>query len=668
MKIYVSAAADGWGNGTKDFPFLTISEAAKAACPGDEVIVAPGIYRECVDPAQTGEEGKRIYYRSEQKGKAVIVGSEPIKNWKLYRNTVYCCRISNSVFNDYNPYQTYIEGDWLFTEKRLHTGEVYLNGRELYEAMSLKDVIEPEENPYSWEKEWSVYRWYTQQEGDYTVIYANFHGVDPNQENVEIAVRRNCFWPSKKGIGYITVSGFVLKQAATQWAPPTAYQDGIIGPHWSKGWIIEDCEISNSKCCGISLGKYFQPGNDNKWTRKHLKDGAQTERDAVCQAYHEGWRKELVGSHIIRRCEIHHCGQAGIIGHMGGAFSLVEHNHIHHINNKQDIRGAEIAGIKLHAAIDTVIRRNHIEFCTRGIWLDWQAQGTRVTQNCLHDNMPPEGVQICPPLGLGEDLFVEVSHGPTLIDHNLMLSDCSARLSTQGFAMVHNLITGSFTYVGNGDDNGGVKYATPRYTPYHEKHTTKIAGFMTILHGDARFFNNIFVQKSIRKNIQDHIKQTKTDSINRYNMICGTFPYNEYPSEQEYFSKFGEWKMEDLDNNDKYYEHLPVRFSGNVYFNGAKSCVREEAVIDLIHEIKLGLIKKGGKIYLQTNLYSYLPENSNQMITSQILGEAFEPEQRFENPDGGDIVMNEDYFGTHRGLMPTSGPFETEKALQQPLF
>ena len=151
-------------------------------------------------------------------------------------------------------------------------------------------------------------------------------------------------------------------------------------------------------------------------------------------------------------------------------------------------------------------------------------------------------------------------------------------------------------------------------------------------------------------------------------MICGTFPYNEYPSEQEYFSKFGEWKMEDLDNNDKYYEHLPVRFSGNVYFNGAKSCVREEAVIDLIHEIKLGLIKKGGKIYLQTNLYSYLPENSNQMITSQILGEAFEPEQRFENPDGGDIVMNEDYFGTHRGLMPTSGPFETEKALQQPLF
>lgn len=40
------------------------------------------------------------------------------------------------------------------------------------------------------------------------------------------------------------------------WAPPAAFQDGMIGPHWSKGWIIEDCEISNSKCVGISLGKY----------------------------------------------------------------------------------------------------------------------------------------------------------------------------------------------------------------------------------------------------------------------------------------------------------------------------------------------------------------------------------------------------------------------------
>ena len=83
------------------------------------------------------------------------------------------------------------------------------------------------------------------------MIYANFQGKNPNEENVEINVRRNCFMPDKKGVGYITLSGFQVSKAATNWAPPAAYQDGMIGAHWSKGWIIEDCDISNSKCCGI---------------------------------------------------------------------------------------------------------------------------------------------------------------------------------------------------------------------------------------------------------------------------------------------------------------------------------------------------------------------------------------------------------------------------------
>lgn len=74
---------------------------------------------------------------------------------------------------------------------------------------------------------------------------------------MEINARRNCFMPSENHINYITVSGFDINKAATTWAPPAAYQDGMIGPHWAKGWIIEDCEISNSKCCGISLGKYY---------------------------------------------------------------------------------------------------------------------------------------------------------------------------------------------------------------------------------------------------------------------------------------------------------------------------------------------------------------------------------------------------------------------------
>ena len=67
MQIYVSAQAKPGGDGSKQAPFQTISQAAKIARAGDEVLVAPGIYRERVDPLNGGEsDEKRIVYRSEE--------------------------------------------------------------------------------------------------------------------------------------------------------------------------------------------------------------------------------------------------------------------------------------------------------------------------------------------------------------------------------------------------------------------------------------------------------------------------------------------------------------------------------------------------------------------------------------------------------------------------
>ena len=64
MKIYVNANAGYDGNGTSQMPFRHINDAAKIAQPGDEVLVAPGIYREYVDPVYAGTEEARITYRS----------------------------------------------------------------------------------------------------------------------------------------------------------------------------------------------------------------------------------------------------------------------------------------------------------------------------------------------------------------------------------------------------------------------------------------------------------------------------------------------------------------------------------------------------------------------------------------------------------------------------
>ena len=46
MIWYVNANAFRDGDGSEKRPFRWIDDAAKAACPGDEIIVAPGVYRE----------------------------------------------------------------------------------------------------------------------------------------------------------------------------------------------------------------------------------------------------------------------------------------------------------------------------------------------------------------------------------------------------------------------------------------------------------------------------------------------------------------------------------------------------------------------------------------------------------------------------------------------
>ena len=58
MIIYVDASVIQTGNGTKENPFKTIQEAAAKALPGDEVIVAPGLYREAVNPIHIGKYGR----------------------------------------------------------------------------------------------------------------------------------------------------------------------------------------------------------------------------------------------------------------------------------------------------------------------------------------------------------------------------------------------------------------------------------------------------------------------------------------------------------------------------------------------------------------------------------------------------------------------------------
>ncbi|MDR3252175.1 MAG: right-handed parallel beta-helix repeat-containing protein, partial [Tannerella sp.] len=470
---HVSVKGNDANDGSEAAPFLTINKAAQTAKAGDVITVHAGIYREWINPLYGGEsDTKRITYRAAAGEKVEIKGSERISKWEKVKKQdgVWKVVIPNTFFGDYNPYSDLIYGDWFSDHGRKHhTGEVFLNDKSLYEKESLEKVLASPADSTKYDPEGASYTWYCEVDAENTTIWANFHKFNPNKELVEISLRHTCFYPAKPGINYLTISGFHISQAATQWGAPTAEQIGMIATHWNKGWIIENNVISNSKCSGVTLGKERGTGH-NVWLNDQSYDGSLHYIEVTFRTLRNGWNKENIGSHIVRNNEIFACEQTGICGSMGAAFSTVENNHIHHIWTKRQFSGAEIAGIKFHAAIDTQIKGNRIHRVGRGIWLDWMAQGTRITQNLLYDND-------------SEDIFFEVDHGPYLVDNNVFGSPNSVLDMSQGGAYVHNLFAGTFR----------LWQEKSRYTPYHLPHQTDVAGLSIILNGDDRFYNNLFL-------------------------------------------------------------------------------------------------------------------------------------------------------------------------------
>jgi len=457
--FHVSPRGSDANPGTKTAPFRSIQHAADLAQPGDVILVHAGVYRERVSPPRGGiSDTQRIVYAAAPAEIVVISGSEEVKGWTKVGGDVWKLTLPNSFFGAFNPYSDVVYGDWFDPMGRQHhTGAVYLDGIWLREAASLEDVMKPAAGDALW---------FGRVDTHNTTIWAQFKGADPNRERVEINVRRTVFYPEKTGINFITVRGFTLEDAATQWAPPTAEQTGVIGPHWSKGWIIEDNVVRNSACSCISLGKYGDPWDN---TSANTAEGYVK---TIERALAAGWTRESIGHLVVRNNTIYNCGQTGIVGSLGAAFSAVTGNNIHDIHARRDFGGAEIAGIKFHGAIDVEIERNQIDRTPLGLWLDWMAQGTIVSRNLFHDN--------------DHDVFVEVDHGPFVFSNNLFLSAQSLLDNSQGGAYAHNLFAGSISRA---------RYDA-RQTPYLVTHSTAVAGYHDNPPGDSRFYNNLFVQRA----------------------------------------------------------------------------------------------------------------------------------------------------------------------------
>lgn len=629
-EYHVSKKGNDKNQGTSESPFLTISHAAKLADEGDTVIVHEGTYRENISPERGARnELGRITYMAAEGEHVVIKGSEELAGWEKLSNikcgfgenngsqlqdsvenigTIWCATVDNAVFGDYNPYLQEIQGDWMARPKdhKKHTGTIYINGEALKEAASLDELGEKD-----------MY-WFAEVGDEVTVIYANFGDRLPAENQVEFTVRKTCFYPEKLGINYLTVGGFEMAHAATPWAPPTAEQFGLIGTHWSRGWIIEDNVIHDVRCCAVSVGKEVSTG-ENLYTRYRRKAGTYYQFEAMLAGRRMGWEKGSIGSHIIRGNVIYNCGQCGIVGHMGGAFSEIYDNHIYNVGMHDEFWGHEIAGIKLHAPIDTQIYRNHIHECGLGIWLDWQAQGTRVSANLFHHNII--------------DLKIEVTHGPCLVDNNILGSEQNLQNAAQGTAYVHNMFLG-----------GMLKYDIPeRSTPYCVPHSTEINGVTQVFGDDDRFYNNIFANAAEKENQR---------------FVPGLAMYNGCPDTLEEYLDTVWQKYGMCDIANYMLERQPVYMAHNYYGDDVPAYERDKDCVKAATATKAQIVTEEDGVYLEMVLDESFASMRPEMIDTGKLGMPRISEARYENPDGSDIRIDKDMFGKKRGEHPTVGPIE----------
>jgi len=76
-----SSQADDSGPGTKARPFRTINQAAQVLQPGERVVIASGVYRECVRPARGGTSPTQmISYEAAPGAEVIVKGSAVLKD------------------------------------------------------------------------------------------------------------------------------------------------------------------------------------------------------------------------------------------------------------------------------------------------------------------------------------------------------------------------------------------------------------------------------------------------------------------------------------------------------------------------------------------------------------------------------------------------------------
>ncbi|WP_347840718.1 T9SS type A sorting domain-containing protein [uncultured Draconibacterium sp.] len=86
---YVSTSGSDNNLGTIDTPFKTITKAATQMVAGDTCFIMAGVYREVINPANSGEPEHPIVFTNYNNDSVVVSATEVLSNWETYNGNSY---------------------------------------------------------------------------------------------------------------------------------------------------------------------------------------------------------------------------------------------------------------------------------------------------------------------------------------------------------------------------------------------------------------------------------------------------------------------------------------------------------------------------------------------------------------------------------------------------
>jgi hypothetical protein len=424
-----AANADDSGPGSQEQPFRTINKAAQELQPGERVVIAAGVYRECVRPARggTGPE-TMISYEAAPGAKVVVKGSavvtdwhpsegwnfgidpetgKPVKAWEL--------RLDPALFDGYNPFEVdNVIGNryWLrYAEDNMATyfrrrGMVFVDGKPLEPVEGSTELAGPSPRSLNffsdvhWKplfEEFSPYAGKLWIETNGMTLHIRLANDDaPANHSIEITTQEQVFAPAQRYQAYIRVKGITFQHAGNGFPVP---QRGMVSVNRGHHWIFEGNTFEWANSVGLDIGN-------------------------------EDWQASPpphpVGFDVVRGNTFRYCGIEGLGGTGGPQDTLVEKNLFEWIGWQDAAMMSESGGTKMHFAKNLLFRNNVVRHIRHGngLWLDIANDNVRITGNLFADipgHVNPHAVHIEGSEALNQidnNIFYKLTGGILIRDTN----------------------------------------------------------------------------------------------------------------------------------------------------------------------------------------------------------------------------------------------------------